>query len=341
MRPAVRRAPHGGTWRGGVSGAAAPDASSPRPPRRTRGGGGSRPRRSGRRSSGAKRSSRTARCVACLHRDAPCRACDRDWRRRGGNLPTARGTGSAGGARRWVGGGAACGGCRPGSMTRASSRGSPPGDCMDCRAWRQPLLRHSPPSLAASPDGRSAMPARHRAIRNSSSRWRWPKWSGRRLRSGHCCCCIDDAHRLDAASLRLLPRLLRATNDLPVMVLLGASSDVMRDELDELRRLVGQVPGTAVTIGALPTRALRRARRNPAADLQRCRARPPGAPGLHRLGWTGTAGRGDPPRGEPRTRARRRRQGVAGHGADARPDAARPTCPMRSSRRSGSMRSGG
>jgi hypothetical protein len=31
----------------------------------------------------------------------------------------------------------------------------------------------------------------------------------------------------------------------------------MRDELDELRRLSGQLPGTAITIGALPTRALR------------------------------------------------------------------------------------
>ena len=68
---------------------------------------------------------------------------------------------------------------------------------------------------------------------------------------------LDDAHRLDASSLRMLPRLLRAVSDLPVMVLLGVSSDVMRDELDELRRLVGQVPGTAITIGALPTRALR------------------------------------------------------------------------------------
>ena len=68
---------------------------------------------------------------------------------------------------------------------------------------------------------------------------------------------LDDAHRLDAASLRMLPRLLRAANDLPVMVLLGACSDARSDELDELRRLVGQVPGVAITIGALPTRALR------------------------------------------------------------------------------------
>ena len=43
----------------------------------------------------------------------------------------------------------------------------------------------------------------------------------------------------------------------PVMVLLGVSGDAMRDELDELRRLVGQVPGTTISIGALPTRALR------------------------------------------------------------------------------------
>ena len=68
---------------------------------------------------------------------------------------------------------------------------------------------------------------------------------------------LDDAHRLDAVSLRMLPRLLRAANDLPVMVLLGACSDVLSDELNELRRLVGQVPGVAITIGALPTRALR------------------------------------------------------------------------------------
>ena len=68
---------------------------------------------------------------------------------------------------------------------------------------------------------------------------------------------LDDAQRLDGASLRLLPQLLRASNDLPVMVLLGVTSDVMRDELDELRRLAGQLPGTAIAIGALPARALR------------------------------------------------------------------------------------
>jgi hypothetical protein len=68
---------------------------------------------------------------------------------------------------------------------------------------------------------------------------------------------IDDAHRLDAGSLRLLPRLLRAVADLPVLLLLGAASDTTNPELDELRRLVGQVPGVALTIGALPTRALR------------------------------------------------------------------------------------
>lgn len=68
---------------------------------------------------------------------------------------------------------------------------------------------------------------------------------------------IDDAHRLDAASLRLLPRLLRAVSDLPVLLLVGATSDATTPELDELRRLVGQVPGVALTIGALPNRALR------------------------------------------------------------------------------------
>lgn len=67
---------------------------------------------------------------------------------------------------------------------------------------------------------------------------------------------IDDAHRLDGMSLRLLPRLLRGVSDLPVMLLLGATSDVVSPDLDELRRLVGQVPGVALTIGALPTRAL-------------------------------------------------------------------------------------
>ena len=68
---------------------------------------------------------------------------------------------------------------------------------------------------------------------------------------------LDDAHRLDASSLRMLPGLLRAASGLPVMILLGVSGDVLREELDELRRLVGQVPGTTITIGALPTRALR------------------------------------------------------------------------------------
>lgn len=68
---------------------------------------------------------------------------------------------------------------------------------------------------------------------------------------------IDDAHRLDASSLRLLPRLLRAAGDLPVLLFLGATSDATSPELDELRRLVGQVPGVTLTIGALPTRALR------------------------------------------------------------------------------------
>lgn len=67
---------------------------------------------------------------------------------------------------------------------------------------------------------------------------------------------IDDAHRLDAVSLRMLPQLLRATHDLPVMVLIGVASDAATVELDELRRLVGHMPGVTVTIGALPTRAL-------------------------------------------------------------------------------------
>ena len=68
---------------------------------------------------------------------------------------------------------------------------------------------------------------------------------------------IDDAHRLDATSLRLLPRLLRAMGDLPVMVLLGTTSDATSAALDELRRLVGTIPGASVTIGPLSTRALR------------------------------------------------------------------------------------
>lgn len=68
---------------------------------------------------------------------------------------------------------------------------------------------------------------------------------------------LDDAHRLDVASLRMLPGLLRAASGLPVMLLLGVSSDARSDELDQLRRTVGQVAGVAVTIGALPTRALR------------------------------------------------------------------------------------
>jgi DNA-binding SARP family transcriptional activator len=67
---------------------------------------------------------------------------------------------------------------------------------------------------------------------------------------------IDDAHRLDAASLKMLPRLLRATAGLPVLLLIGVNRDVESTELIELRRLVGQVPGVTVTIGALPARAL-------------------------------------------------------------------------------------
>lgn len=68
---------------------------------------------------------------------------------------------------------------------------------------------------------------------------------------------IDDAHRLDAASLRLLPRLLREASDLPVMLLLGATSDATSPDLDELRKLAGQGRGMSLTISALPTRALR------------------------------------------------------------------------------------
>ena len=68
---------------------------------------------------------------------------------------------------------------------------------------------------------------------------------------------IDDSHRLDAASLRLLPRMLRAIGDLPVMVLLGVASNTTSAALDELRRLVGTMPGAGVTIGPLSTRALR------------------------------------------------------------------------------------
>jgi DNA-binding SARP family transcriptional activator len=69
---------------------------------------------------------------------------------------------------------------------------------------------------------------------------------------------IDDAQRLDPASLRMLPRLLRAVSDLPVLLLVGSAGGVVSTELDELRRLVGhEVPGVAVTIGALSSRALR------------------------------------------------------------------------------------
>lgn len=68
---------------------------------------------------------------------------------------------------------------------------------------------------------------------------------------------IDDAHRLDRSSLRMLPRLLRAAANLPVMLLIGVTRDGENAELNELRRMVGQVPGVTVTIGALPSRALR------------------------------------------------------------------------------------
>ena len=69
---------------------------------------------------------------------------------------------------------------------------------------------------------------------------------------------IDDAQRLDRVSLRMLPRLLRAVSDLPVLLLVGSTRDVVSADLDELRRLVGQeVPGVAIAIGALSTCALR------------------------------------------------------------------------------------
>lgn len=69
---------------------------------------------------------------------------------------------------------------------------------------------------------------------------------------------IDDAQRLDRASLRMLPRLLRAVADLPVLLLVGSTGEVISPELDELRRLAGhELPGIALKIGALSTSALR------------------------------------------------------------------------------------
>jgi hypothetical protein len=55
----------------------------------------------------------------------------------------------------------------------------------------------------------------------------------------------------------MLPRLLRAAANLPVMLLIGVTRDGENAELNELRRMVGQAPGVTVTIGALPSRALR------------------------------------------------------------------------------------
>jgi predicted ATPase len=69
---------------------------------------------------------------------------------------------------------------------------------------------------------------------------------------------IDDAQRLDRGSLRMLPRLLRAVGDLPVLLLIGSASDVVSPDLDELRRRAGhESPGVALSIGALSSRALR------------------------------------------------------------------------------------
>ncbi|HEX5634644.1 MAG TPA: AAA family ATPase, partial [Gemmatimonadales bacterium] len=69
---------------------------------------------------------------------------------------------------------------------------------------------------------------------------------------------LDNAHRLDTATLDAVPGLLRRWAGLPVMVAVGASSIHERVEVDELRQRAGrEVPGMALRLGALSVRSIR------------------------------------------------------------------------------------
>ena len=69
---------------------------------------------------------------------------------------------------------------------------------------------------------------------------------------------LDDAHRLDGASLEALAAVQRDLAAAPVFLLLTAATEAPRAELDELRVRVGRdVPGVAVRLAPLPSAALR------------------------------------------------------------------------------------
>jgi DNA-binding SARP family transcriptional activator len=68
---------------------------------------------------------------------------------------------------------------------------------------------------------------------------------------------LDDAHRLDTASLVALGTLVRDLAAAPVFLLLTAGTEAPLPELDELRVRVGRdVPGIAVRLAPLPSSAL-------------------------------------------------------------------------------------
>lgn len=69
---------------------------------------------------------------------------------------------------------------------------------------------------------------------------------------------VDDAQRLDPASMRLLAQLQRALAGFPVLVLVGSVGYANDIEMDVLRRLVAsQVPALQVSVGPLDTTSLR------------------------------------------------------------------------------------
>ncbi|MEE9246930.1 MAG: AAA family ATPase [Gemmatimonadota bacterium] len=69
---------------------------------------------------------------------------------------------------------------------------------------------------------------------------------------------IDDAQWVDRDSLLALGAVLRDCADVPVLVLLAASSHPPREELDDLRAHIGrELAGVAVRLGLLPVDALR------------------------------------------------------------------------------------
>jgi DNA-binding SARP family transcriptional activator len=68
---------------------------------------------------------------------------------------------------------------------------------------------------------------------------------------------LDDAHRLDAATLEAVGTLLRDLAGAPIFVLLTAATEAPREALDELRvRLGRDVPGVAVRLAPLTAAAL-------------------------------------------------------------------------------------